>query len=121
MIVSLDDTVSVLRKWRDERRLIQVGLISSIRSGCHVIGRIEKVDEESLRVDARSITKLGIKTWFTLEFRDAKEFRFEDWREAPPEYAEEFRQIFEAFLFLDLGNCHCEIYAYKTGNELDPT
>ncbi len=107
----------MLRKWRDERRIIQVGLIASVKTGCHVIGRIEILDEEKLRIDGRSISKAFDKTGFVLEFADAKEFRFEDWREAPPEYAEEYRKMFEAFMFVDFGNCHCEIYVYKTGDE----
>lgn len=110
----------MLRKWRDERRLIQVGLISSAKTGAHIVGRIEVLDDESMRVDARSISKIGIRVGFSLEFADAKVFRFEDWREAPAELAEEYRKLFEAFIFVDLGNCHCELYAYKTGDEYGP-
>lgn len=118
MVISFADSASILRKWRDERRLIQVGLISSIKTGAHVIGRIEHLDDESLRIDASSIHPRGGRgSALVLEFAEAKEFRFEDWRDAPPEYAEQLRQGFEAALFVNLGNCQCELYAAKTDDE----
>jgi hypothetical protein len=117
MIISFEEAFSLLKKWRDERRVIQAGLIASQKTGACALGRIEHLDNESVRIDAGSIRKIGRRNALTLEFSEAMTFRFEDWRDAPPDLAEEIRQTFESFLFIELGNCNCELYAAKTGDE----
>ncbi len=120
MIISREEALSLLRKWQGERRAIQVGLISFEKTGAHMLGRIEELTESSLRIDARSIRQIGFRNGLVLDLSDARAFRFEDWRDAKPEFAEQLRDAFEAFLFIDLGECHCELYAAKTRDELPP-
>jgi len=117
MNISAEDAKSLLRKWQEERRIIQVGLISSLTTGGHLIGRIERIDD-TLRIDATSLNKTGYSFALILDFSDAQEFRFEDWRDSPPEFTDQIRDICDSQLFIDLGNCHCELYALKTKAEL---
>ena len=63
----------------------------------------------ALRIDASSFYLHGARVALEL---------MADWREAPPEFADQIRDVFEGFLLIDLGNCKCELYAAKTGSEL---
>jgi hypothetical protein len=118
MNIDLDTARAVLAKWRDERRLIQVGLIASLKSGAHLVGRVARLDEESVRIDASSIDRAGHRTALELSFADIEECRFHDWRDAPPEFADQLRDVVEEYLNLYLSRCHCELYGLKTKQEL---
>jgi hypothetical protein len=119
MKISPQDAVSLLRKWQQERRMIQASLIFSATTNCCAIGRLEHVDAQPVRIDARSIDRIGHHRGLLLDLSEAKGFNFHDSRDAPPDYAEQLQQAYEAFLFIELDGCLCEIYAAKTGDEIN--
>lgn len=119
MNITAEDAKSLLRKWQEERRVIQVGLIASTTTGAHIIGRIVRIDD-ILRIDATSLNRTGERFALVLDFSEALEFRFEDWRDAPPEFRDQIRDVCESQLFIELASCRCELFALKTKAELSP-
>ena len=107
----------MLRKWQQERRIIQAALVFSETTNCCIVGRIKHVDSRSLKIDASSLQAGGHVQGLSLNIFDAIALSFEDWRDAPTEYAEQLRQDFDSFLFVDADGFRCEIYATKTGAE----
>jgi hypothetical protein len=118
MNISIEDTLSLLRKWQDERRLIQCGLVYSFEISCTVVGRIEEVEVGSIRINARSLRTDGKFDSLLFNLVDSTEILFHDWRDAPEEVAPSLKAAYEAHIFVRFRDCHCEIYALKTGDEL---
>jgi hypothetical protein len=110
--VTPDEALSLLRKWREENRLIQCFLIFSATTSACIVGHITELTDDFIRVT--SAPRCGIQ--FSLS--DAQGISFEDWREAPPEHAEQLKEAYEAFLSVRFRNYHCELYAAKTVGEL---
>ena len=89
----------------DERRLIHCGLFYSNRSSCAVLGQIEHLDSESVRIDARTREIAGQHYGLALKFSDVIRFQVVE--------AIEPRQ-YEDFILAELpGGCTCEIHATK--------
>jgi hypothetical protein len=119
MEATFNEAYELLRKWRDEKRIIQCGLFDESGSSCNVIGRIEKLDEESVFISASSMYPRGKFISLAVNLNSAR-FRFEDWRDAPPEHTESLRAAFDSFLFVSLARGgHCEIYAAKLSIEME--
>jgi hypothetical protein len=117
--ISLQEAISLLRKWQEERRMIQCALFAPNGTSCSLIGRIEHVEPDTIRIDATSRDKLGRFIGMSLRASKALGFSFEDWRDAPEEHANALRQAYETFLFVNFyDGSHCEIYAAKFGDEL---
>lgn len=114
MNISPEEALSLLRKWREENRLIQCTLVSSKTTSASVVGRITELEIDSVRVTAAP--HCGVL--FTLS--DALELNFQDWRDAPAEDAQQLKEAYEAFLFVRFHDCNCEVYALKTVDELPP-
>ena len=113
------EAYELLRKWQDEKRIIQCGLFEEMGSSCGIIGRIEKLDEESVHISAKSLYPRGHFYNLVVNFHGAR-FTFEDWRDAPPEHVESLRSAYDSFLFISLPRGgHCEIYAAKLSVEIE--
>jgi hypothetical protein len=120
METSFNEALELLRKWQEEKRTIQCALFDDAGSSSSIIGRIELLDNKNLRITARSLLQSvrGDLIGLALDL-DGAVFRFEDWRDAPPEQAEALRTAYDSFLFVALrGGSHCEIYAVKFPVEL---
>jgi hypothetical protein len=113
--------LSLLRKWQEEERLVQ-GSITFQKTRCGVIGRIEQLDGEQVRIDASSTDELfGLQRGLILRFADVLGFNFEDSRffsQQQHEMAKQIDEAFESFLSLDLGPCKCVLFACRLPSEL---
>jgi len=104
MEFSREQTRSLLQKWRDEKRVIHCGLFYSRHSSCAVIGRIEHLDSDSMRVDARGRDIAGKHYGLALKLSDIVRFHFETSE----------HQGYEGAIFAELiGGWSCEIHATK--------
>ena len=102
--VSTHDVQVFLQKWRNERRFIHCGLFYSNRSSCAVLGHIEHLDSESVRIDARTREIAGQHYGLALKFSDVTRFYIK--KAAETDY--------EDFICAELLNgCTCEIHAAK--------
>jgi hypothetical protein len=116
---SFNEAFALLRKWQEEKRIIQCNLSDGKDAVCGIIGRIENLDEESLLISAKSMYPRGKFISLTINFHGAR-FRFEDWRDAPPQHTEALRAAYDSFLFVTLARgWHCEIYATKLSVEME--
>ena len=86
-------------------------ICSETTSAC-VVGRIVELEPNSIRISGAR------RTGVLFSLSEANELSFEDWRDAPPEHAQQLKEFYEAFMFVKLRNCHCEIYAMKTEDEM---
>ena len=119
MEASSNEAFELLRKWKDEKRIIQCGLFDGSGCNCGIIGRIDRVDEESVDISAKSMYPRGKFISLTINLHGAR-FRFEDWRDAPPRHTEALRAAYDSFLFVTLARgWHCEIYATKLSVEME--
>jgi hypothetical protein len=121
MTITLEDAILLLQKWREERRLIQCGLVYSPEISSCVVGRIEEITATIVKIDARSLRRRGSFDSVLFNPSSAIEFLFHDWRDAPPEFSQQLQEAYEGHIFARFRNCHCEIYAMKTGDELPST
>jgi hypothetical protein len=118
MTISTEDALSLLHKWQEERRLIQSSLIYSEYISANVIGRIEEIKENSVRINARSLRAKGAFEGILLDLADSTEIQFQDWRDAAQEFAQRLKDNYEAQIVVRFRNAHCELYAMKTEDEL---
>lgn len=112
MTINPQEALDLFRKWQSERRLIHCGLFYSNATNCITNGRIIHADADILRIASPG------KSGLSLSMHEATEFSFEDWRDAPPSDADHLRKTYEAFLFINLDGCRCEIYALKFLREI---
>lgn len=117
------DALSLLRKWQDEKRLVQAGLVLSETTSCCIIGRIEHVNTESVTIHAvgGDEGQLDRHSGLSFDLVSVRKFAFEDWRDAPPQHTEALRIAYEGFLFISFDDYRCEVYACKTPDELLPS
>ena len=108
MEISRKEVRSLFQKWQGERRLIQCGLFYADGSSCAVIGRIEHLDAESVRIDARTGDIAGQHYGLALKFSDVICFHIKETPEAH----------YENFICAELQRgCTCEIHAVKLHTE----
>jgi hypothetical protein len=98
MLTSSNEARGLLRKWQEEKRIIQCSMADGKGSSCGIVGRIENLDEKSVLIDARSIYPRGKFIGVTIYFHGAR-FSFQDSREASEEDIEALRKTFDSFLF----------------------
>jgi EAL domain-containing protein (putative c-di-GMP-specific phosphodiesterase class I) len=116
---SSNEAFELLRKWSDEKRIIQCGLFDGAGCNCGIIGRIDEIVEESVLISAKSMYPRGKFISLAVNLHGAR-FRFEDWRDAPPQDTEPLRAAYDSFLFITLARgWHCEIYATKLSVEME--
>ena len=120
MDISSAEALSVFRKWQQEKRLIQAGVYCRGRTSCTIVGRLEDVSDSKIWIDRSTLDRWsGHVQVFALYLDEADDFRFEDWRDAPLEHAEQLHAAYDSFIFAGLpGGWHCEFYAAKLGDEL---
>ena len=128
MQISAEDAISVLRKWKEERRILQCIFADSrdedTASSCACLGRIEELDDDSVRIDARRMQIPGARGDLIgcfIRFHGA-EFGLFDWRNVAPEDAvgqHAMRQSYEMVLIVLLPTgCNCELRAAKLSREI---
>lgn len=87
-----------------------------------VMGRIEEIDPDWIKIDGRSRDRLGRHYGLALAVIDVLRFSFEDTRFVPleenPDAAEQVKKIFDGFLFIQLDWCECVIGILKLPDEL---
>ena len=122
MVISTDEALTILRKWQQEGRPIQASLSISGRISSSALGRIQQIGADGLiKIDGSSMFHTGRLNSIAFELFQVIEVRFEDWRNAPPEHAQQLRDVYDCFLFMNFGHYNCEFYATKTADELAPT
>lgn len=121
MEITHEEVLSLLRKWRDEKRIIQGLLAFSEKTSCCVYGRIEHLDNDWVRVDDRSMSSFEARTGISIDLMSATGFSFEDDRiAAGTEEADQIRQCYEGLLFVRLpGGLNAQLRAARTGAEID--
>ena len=113
MVTSSNEARGLLRKWQEEKRIIQCSMADGKGSFCGIVGRIENLDEESVLIDARSIYPRGKFIGLAIHFHGAR-FSFQDSREAPAKDMEALRQAFDSFLFIEFpAGCHFSLFVTK--------
>jgi hypothetical protein len=116
--ISRQEAIDVLHKWQDERRLVQGGIFQSndgATSG--FLGRIERLDNSSLAIDARSLFMLGDRCGLTLALQEAG-YSYSDWRDAPGDQRDRLREGYDSALFIEIARgWHIELYAAKLNSE----
>jgi hypothetical protein len=123
METSLYDAVSIMRKWQQEKRVVQCSIYDlpadAEKASFTIFGRIEHLDETNLRIDARTIfERLGQYIACTIVLSGAR-FHFGGYRDAPPETAQQFERSFDSFLqIIPESGSVCEIMAAKPSAEL---
>jgi hypothetical protein len=118
MTITIEEALSLLRKWQDENRLIQCSLVSSETLMCGLVGRLVSVDNSECRIDASSLTASGKVAGMIFSPSEASEWFYQDYRDAPPEFAQKLEAAYDGQLFIAFQHCHCEIFAMKTTEEL---
>jgi hypothetical protein len=123
METSQEDALSLLRKWQEEKRLVQAHLSSGGNSGSMILGRIEQIDAEWIKIDGQSRDRLGRQYGLTIALDEVIRFSFEDKRfveqaERRPQVLESVKQVFDSFLFVELDWCTCTIAVFNLPDEL---
>jgi hypothetical protein len=119
--MSVDEAAMFLRKWKDERRLIQAVVWRSPMTHSQIIGRIENIDVLGmLEIDASSMYKDGKDYKLSVNLLEALRLGFEDPQSA--RVASYFqsplpRDVFEGFLFIEFGDWMCVLEVLRAGNE----
>jgi hypothetical protein len=112
--ISRQQAVDVLHKWQDERRLVQGGIFQSndgATSG--FLGRIERLDNSSVAIDARSLFMLGDRCGLTLPLPEAG-YSYSDWRDASGDQRDRLPHGYDSALFIVIApGWHIELYAAK--------
>jgi hypothetical protein len=119
--ITREEALSLLRKWQEERRIIQASLTLSEKTSCSVVGRIEHLDSDSVRIDLRSKFHVGVYTGISVDLMAATGFIFEDTRfTAEHEQAAKIAKSYEGFLFVMLPDgLQAQFWATRTGDEID--
>ena len=113
MQASSNEARGLLRKWKEENRIIQCRMADGKGSLCGIVGRIENLNEESVLIDARSIYPRGKFIGLTIYLHGAR-FSFQDSREAPAKDMEALQQAFDSFLFIEVpAGCHFSLFVTK--------
>jgi hypothetical protein len=117
--ITRQHAIDLLHKWQQERRLIQGGIFQSkdgATSG--FLGRIERLDNSSLTIDARSLFLLGGRCGLQLPLEGAN-YSYSDWRDAPEEHREPLREGYDSALFIGTAHgWHVELYLAKLESEI---
>lgn len=105
MHISRQEAVSLLQKWKDERLLLKAHLSPGGVTGSTTLGRIDQLDNERIEING-----------LTLAFGEVVRFSFEDKRftgkaERHPRVVEHMKELFDSFLFMELGCGICTIVA----------
>jgi hypothetical protein len=125
--VSLQDAVSLLRKWKEDQRLIQCYFRDSqnepTESSVSVIGRVEEINELYTRIDSRSFPKMvrGDLYGCALNLDNALSFTLMDHRSmnADDPSKNTVEKSIEMILVVALrSGCFCELRAAKMTDEL---
>jgi hypothetical protein len=111
----------LLKKWRDERRLLQGSLFFSETTNACIVGRIEALTPSSVRIDAQSVSRrFGANAGLLLNLAEVIRFEFEDSRALPTgEDMAQFRQNYEGFLLMTFPGFSAQILAVRTDDEID--
>jgi hypothetical protein len=116
MDVTQEEALSLLRKWHEDKYLIQGSLLFG-KTRCMFFGHIREIDDQ-IWIDGSSREQLGDRYGLILRLADVLRFSFEDTRFfaqlAPgldPSLSEQVEQSYESILMLDLGPCQCAMFA----------
>ena len=85
-----------------------------------VLGRIQHIDETKIKIDSRGVDDDQERDGLTIFVSEILGARYEDHRYIPSEFPEPARraQFYDGFLFIDLIAGRCEVWAWKTPDEL---
>ena len=110
MNISYQEAIDLLRKWQQQKCILQVGLLDSVGNNAAAYGCIEELNSDSVRIDARSIAKKARNIGLVIALKDAQ-FSFGDWPSTPPEYQGDYQFRYESFLIVTFKNgSRCELY-----------
>lgn len=115
MFTSLEEALSLLRKWQEEKQLIQAALIFS-KTRCSILGRVERIDSDQIQIDGSSLDEFGNRYGLLLQLADVLSFSFGDARsfsQPDPDVAEQVDRTYDSFLSIDLGPCKCVVFACR--------
>jgi len=113
METTQEEIVLLLRKWREEKTLIQASL-SFDRTRCMILGRIERLDSDEVQIDGSSRDEA--QQGLVVRFSDVRRFCFGDMDRLPQDRPVEVQQAIDTFetrILLDLGGCFCLIFAIR--------
>jgi hypothetical protein len=117
--ITRHESFELLHKWQEERRLIQGGIFQADDGATlGFLGRIERLDNHSLTVDARNLFPLGDRCGLQLPLEGA-DYSYSDWRDAPEDHSESLREAYDSALFILIApGWHVELYATKLKSEI---
>jgi hypothetical protein len=125
--ISLQEAVSVLRKWKSDHRLIQCYFRDSpnerTESSLSVVGRVEEINELYVRIDCRTFPAIvrGDLYGCALNLDNALDFMLTDHRSmnADDPSKKAMEESIEMILGVALrSGCFCEFRAAKMTDEL---
>jgi hypothetical protein len=118
MNMKREEALSLLHSWNEDRRLIQGFLILSERTHCCVVGMIERLDGNSIRVaPGRTGKHIGL----SLDLAAAISFEYEDTRfidSIPALSIEQIQKTYDGFLFMQFPTFRAQLWACRTIGEL---
>jgi hypothetical protein len=113
MNITQEQALDLLKKWQVERRLIQGGIFQSddgTTSG--FFGRIERLDNHSLTIDARSLFPLGDRCGLQLPLEADYSYRRD----------QRLGEAYDSALFIVITpGWHIELFAIKVKSEISQT
>jgi hypothetical protein len=117
--ITRQQAIDLLQKWQLERRVIQGGVFqSNDGASSGFLGRIERLDNHSLTIDARSLFLLGDRCGLQLPFKNA-DYSYSDWRDAPEHHRPPLREAYDSALFIAIApGWHIELFATKLKSEI---
>jgi len=120
MDITREEALSVLHGWKDDRRIILATLAISIKTSSCIIGRIEYLNAERIRIDDESISEHEVRTGIEIDLLGVTKFSFDDTRLVVGlEGAEQIRQNYDGFLFLSLPDgVTVNLWAARTSDEI---
>jgi hypothetical protein len=121
MEITKEEALSLLRKWQQERRLMEGKAFFDDKISSNVLGRIENVSTEEVTIDDRSFVTGSTRYGMIVYLASVTRFSFEDHRFAEGlEEADQIRESYEGFLFLKFaGGGVVHLLAARTGNEIN--
>lgn len=109
MEISRQEVLDLLREWQRKKRFLQCTMIDSLGNNALVFGCIEKLDDHSVQIDARTVARQAVNLGMAIAL-DHAAFSFANWPEQP-QYEGNYPARYESFLIATFPNgSKCQIY-----------
>jgi hypothetical protein len=120
MHISAEDAIALLRKWQQEKTLLQCVLYDQIpdtdQAASAITGYVEEVDEQKLYIDARGVNPQYGKYFSCHVGLSGAKYQFGETRESPDE---SFKLVYESFFAILLpSGAMCEILVTRPKTEI---